>query len=280
MLSIRQTNVLRLWIDFQYNEYTPLQFRTSGKVVIHEATNLPNPEWSGLNIEPGFFYKIKIQQLTKELLPAPYQTNCIDYSKFPRDMRSNAKLDQESCVDECLLNHTINICGCTFMRLALSYNRKICESEESLKGSSCEKNDKFCVCYAKKEAAKHCPHLCKLSCKQVYYEEKGLEILNWPGSIKKISNYYNYTNLTEARKTVASVQIFFTTMETTTRKYQPKYHFVEIFSYLGGFVGLWLGVSLLNIFEYIKDEALCLARCVRKIKKKSVKHGDISAHKE
>ncbi|KFM79363.1 hypothetical protein X975_09995, partial [Stegodyphus mimosarum] len=41
-------------------------------------------------------------------------------------------------------------------------------------------------------------------------------------------------------------------METTVYEYSPKFQNIETFSYLGGYVGMWLGISLVAVFDFLE----------------------------
>ncbi|GIY16697.1 degenerin mec-10 [Caerostris darwini] len=64
------------------------------------------------------------------------------------------------------------------------------------------------------------------------------------------------------RKSHAKVRIFFSTFAMVTYEQKPVFLESEIFSYLGGELGLWLGLSLIAVFELL--EAF-LYFCNRKI---------------
>ncbi|XP_015922020.1 FMRFamide-activated amiloride-sensitive sodium channel isoform X2 [Parasteatoda tepidariorum] len=53
-----------------------------------------------------------------------------------------------------------------------------------------------------------------------------------------------------------TLQVFFRNFRLTERIYEPKYREVELFSYIGGYMGMWLGLSLVSVFDFF--ESLCL----------------------
>ncbi|GFT72697.1 uncharacterized protein NPIL_184841 [Nephila pilipes] len=73
------------------------------------------------------------------------------------------------------------------------------------------------------------------------------------------------------------VQIFLENMEITTFSYRPRFEAVGILSWIGGYVGLWLGISLLHVYDFL--EALvfrmiaCLRRSMSRRKKRKTKKG-------
>ncbi|GIX84070.1 amiloride-sensitive sodium channel subunit beta-2 [Caerostris extrusa] len=54
------------------------------------------------------------------------------------------------------------------------------------------------------------------------------------------------------KNNLAHVRAYFTTMEESTLKHSPKYQPLEMFSHIGGYVGIWLGISLLALCEFIE----------------------------
>ncbi|KAG8183506.1 hypothetical protein JTE90_003857 [Oedothorax gibbosus] len=59
---------------------------------------------------------------------------------------------------------------------------------------------------------------------------------------------------------MACFRIHYGSTETRTLLYRPKYEFIELFSLLGGYSGLWLGFSLLNCFEFFVSKLIHLRR--------------------
>ncbi|CAL1266344.1 unnamed protein product, partial [Larinioides sclopetarius] len=48
------------------------------------------------------------------------------------------------------------------------------------------------------------------------------------------------------------VHIIFENLEITTFTYTPRYEPVGILSFIGGYVGLWLGISLLTVYDFLE----------------------------
>ncbi|GIY35550.1 hypothetical protein CDAR_109661 [Caerostris darwini] len=63
------------------------------------------------------------------------------------------------------------------------------------------------------------------------------------------------------------VAVYFQKMEETLYTYKPKYEVVETFSYIGGYVGIWLGVSLLALFDFLETTMILLKYPFRKKKR-------------
>ncbi|XP_042907815.2 uncharacterized protein [Parasteatoda tepidariorum] len=55
------------------------------------------------------------------------------------------------------------------------------------------------------------------------------------------------------------VAIYLNGMETVTYSYSPKFEVIETFSYIGGYVGIWLGISLIAVFDFLETVVLILS---------------------
>ncbi|GBO08089.1 hypothetical protein AVEN_191823-1, partial [Araneus ventricosus] len=73
------------------------------------------------------------------------------------------------------------------------------------------------------------------------------------------------------------VQIFLENMEITTFSYRPRFEAVGVLSWIGGYVGLWLGISLLHVYDFVETLVFrgiaWLRKGVGRKKKKKVKKG-------
>ncbi|GFT66099.1 uncharacterized protein TNCV_3238361 [Trichonephila clavipes] len=49
------------------------------------------------------------------------------------------------------------------------------------------------------------------------------------------------------------VKVYFDDSEILTMRYKPQYQEVEAFSYIGGFIGIWLGISLVQVADVFES---------------------------
>ncbi|XP_035222461.1 uncharacterized protein LOC118195285 [Stegodyphus dumicola] len=63
------------------------------------------------------------------------------------------------------------------------------------------------------------------------------------------------------------ITISFNKMEVIKYSYSPKYESVSLFSYVGGYLGLWLGISLVAICDVIETAVLIIEWSVLTIRK-------------
>ncbi|GFT90406.1 uncharacterized protein NPIL_342601 [Nephila pilipes] len=99
----------------------------------------------------------------------------------------------------------------------------------------------------------YCKTLCGLPCEDIRFEvavdgrhlteEAVLEISRSKQMKDIIQNRWN---------NLAVVRIYFKTIERKIYEHVPKYSNQELFSHLGGYSGVWLGFSLLNLYELLE----------------------------
>ncbi|GFQ84893.1 FMRFamide-activated amiloride-sensitive sodium channel [Trichonephila clavata] len=49
------------------------------------------------------------------------------------------------------------------------------------------------------------------------------------------------------------VKVYFEDSEILTIRYKPQFQEVEAFSYIGGFIGIWLGISLVQVADVFES---------------------------
>ncbi|CAL1262362.1 unnamed protein product, partial [Larinioides sclopetarius] len=64
------------------------------------------------------------------------------------------------------------------------------------------------------------------------------------------------------------VRLSFDKFDITTYSYTPKFELIETFCYLGGYVGIWLGISLVAIFDFVESIIIILKHPYRRMRNK------------
>ncbi|GFY55329.1 uncharacterized protein TNIN_117371 [Trichonephila inaurata madagascariensis] len=75
------------------------------------------------------------------------------------------------------------------------------------------------------------------------------------------------------RKKDLYLNFIFNRLELEMFVHEPKYESVEMFSYIGGYMGMWLGISLIALFDFLETLAfllLYLGRSKKKVKKNAI----------
>ncbi|GFS91370.1 acid-sensing ion channel 1 [Nephila pilipes] len=84
---------------------------------------------------------------------------------------------------------------------------------------------------------------CPLPCNSVHYNEK----------VSKAP----LTRINPGKTSALKLNVFYVSLERHVYEYRPKYDFSEFLNYLGNMLGLWLGLSLVAVFELFENVLLC-----------------------
>ncbi|GFR20404.1 uncharacterized protein TNCT_25531 [Trichonephila clavata] len=77
----------------------------------------------------------------------------------------------------------------------------------------------------------------------------------------------------QCKKRYLKLNFLFNRLEIERFDHEAKYESVSMFSYIGGYMGMWLGISLISLFDFLETLVrLCIYpfRNSKKFKKKSI----------
>ncbi|GFT17849.1 uncharacterized protein NPIL_150771 [Nephila pilipes] len=140
-----------------------------------------------------------------------------------------------------------------------------------------------CLTVVDEEVFHTCNPLCPMACRKIefQYVATDSEPLREESSLyEKMHVDKIFRTRQEMNKNMACLRIHYGSTEARTMSYRPKYAFIELFSLLGGYSGLWLGFSLLKCYEFSLSKVMDFKRRkkvsttkVKKIKKRKKFNG-------
>ncbi|KAF8767075.1 hypothetical protein HNY73_020075 [Argiope bruennichi] len=204
-------------------------------ILLHEAHSLGNPFKEGITMEAGKTYNIFINQRVTERLPAPYQTNCTDYLKLWEKNDGFGPLTRKSCTEQCKMENMLETDGCVAQSISYPGNYTIC-------------NDEVILSFNPSREVSFSLH------QELAYDLTA-----------KCNNDVNcfYKDI--------YLHFIFNRLEVEKFLHQPRYENVEMFSYIGGYMGMWLGISLVALFDFAETMmSLGTYICRDKRKKKAI----------
>ncbi|KAG8181638.1 hypothetical protein JTE90_015280 [Oedothorax gibbosus] len=195
----------------------------------------------------------------KRLLPPPYQTNCTDYNPAWAARGGVGPLNQLMVIEECRLNASLQKLGCVPFFINYPHNETICKycedcPEVTQIGHECAKQldhfnqpcDSIEYIMSVKESV--------INIEKVFSNKsvQPSEVIN----VKEKS--YNCTFDKKFSKQCQSVliEIGFNDYEIQSMTYNAKFESVELFSVIGGYMGMYLGISIVAVYDFF--EALLL----------------------
>ncbi|XP_054706563.1 acid-sensing ion channel 4-A-like [Uloborus diversus] len=241
--KVPRSAVIRLHLNVEVGEYHPYHLTRGSQISIHSPYHVPSPMSGGQLLNMGNIYRIYLRLAQQNLLPAPYSSNCTDYMSQWHANGGKGPITQKMCTEKCKLDKSLELYGCAEPRIDYPHNETMCE-----KG----------IPRFHEKARAECSRQCTMPCKISTYELQ-VQIADSEG---QRGSCVNETDLS----CVVLVQIFMENMEITTFTYTPKFEAVGILSWIGGYVGLWLGISLLHVYDFLEK---WFFYCITSLQKRS-----------
>ncbi|XP_042907414.2 acid-sensing ion channel 4-A isoform X1 [Parasteatoda tepidariorum] len=231
------STVIRIILNIEVDEYHPEHLSRGAQISIHSPYHVPSPMSDGRILNLGGIYRFYLSMTSLEMLPPPYKSMCRDYMGEWTRNGGKGPITQKMCKEKCKLDHSLNDYGCADARIDYPHNETICEK---VIANFHVKTMPIC--------AKKCSMPCKFNKFQFQVQDSNSEGFRNSCIVPKDLTCYTL------------VQIFLENMEITTFKYTPRFNPVGILSWIGGYVGLWLGISLLQVYDFLeKGIFICIA---------------------
>ncbi|OQR68580.1 degenerin del-1-like [Tropilaelaps mercedesae] len=246
-------------VSMGWKEQETLQISDMYKAdaVLHQVETNSAGQLHPLFFEPGARYIILVEQFTTLALPPPYQTQCVDYDSMPQSKMFYGKTTQNLCYEMCKADFWNSYCNCVSPRYAYRdrYPR-VCTQAET---SECAKTD------IDHRFTDQCIQKCRQPCKEITYEVQVTAQGQKEGKVavgasnKGEDDYYeddgqptdstNDTEVTGPTRKYFSLTVMFASEKHTVLQHMRKFTFIEVFGYLGGYVGIWLGMSFFSVLD-------------------------------
>ncbi|XP_059169934.1 degenerin mec-10-like [Physella acuta] len=250
---------LELVLFLETDEYIP--GITSGKgaqVVIHEQDTVPFPDQEGIAINAGEQTVIALKQISIERLGLPYG-KCNDDTEFKA--KYNTKFRRNLCQKICQENKVRAVCNC-YDQSNLEVNT-IIKTPSTLKPCS-NKTELICVTRLNLNVSNDDTSCdCSSPCSETAYE-KSQSSRQWPSvEAAKLmvdtmckKNVSTCTDLHNKDPSLypndfVKLNIYFEDLNYEKISEQADYELTQMLSDVGGCIGLWIGLSLLGVFEVI-----------------------------
>jgi hypothetical protein len=209
------------------------------RVWIHNKSSPTRTERGYLDLTAGMNSDIALERTFESKLEWPYN-NCLkDVSKFQNNktlidyfLNRNLSYTQESCLDLCfdLFYIKENPCQCKEAELGNVFE-KCWHVKEKGDYSSC--TWKYRTNFTKNDLVEKCFKYCPLECDSMSFSYS-ISAFNRPNWI---------------RSDQTSVYVYYKTLKYTSITQQAKMKWEQLISNLGGYLGLFVGLSFVSLFE-------------------------------
>ena len=256
---------LTLYVNFYENLTTFNSLNALGvKVRIENISYLNDNFVNGIKVSPGQETDILIDRSFKFNLPKPYSPCEVDnynpkrFDSFLYKLILNSPLvySQQFCYLQCLQTILVDECNCTDPRVKSLLNSSDCDTYEKIKCK--DKVSEEFLFEEKYYFADKCIPLCPLECNFTDFKATvstnkiiGDLFLKYILEKKNLANDFLKRTLDAqtAAESFVKLNIFYKKMSYSLSIDTPKLDFVSFLAYIGGILGLFLGISVFSLFE-------------------------------
>ena len=259
------------------------------RIIVHNQSVDSFVQEDGQNIPVGRQFSIAIQRNFISYLPLPYN-DCIeenfndfyqnDLIEFIKTSMNKTTYSRKYCQKICTQLYAIKKCGCYDYSLPHIPNYK----NDNLRVYGCfSDRDLTCLEYNYNilfENFLQCDQYCLMECNPKYFSKlvtMGTYPTTWYANQLLKSNGLTQTlinnnlnssilSLTYLQNTVSKVNIFYQNMIYTSVTESPASSLSDLISFIGGNLGLFLGMSFLSLVEVIDILIQLIRILIRKVK--------------
>ena len=292
---------LSLIVSIQQHEYNAALDQDAGiKISVHPHNEPPQPDELGIAIPPGKNAFIGLKQ--KNILNKNSNRKCRDGSATSsfNFLHGDFPYSVSACQSDCLRSNIARKCGClgsgtqatSFTTKSQFHNLKNCTIKD--------------ICCQIVEIYQHDPCDCPVACQRTQYTT-GISYSEFPANYAardladSVNSQLNITISTSVfQENFLGINIYFETLSLEEEVTDNAYDIVALLSDIGGQLGLFLGASVISVFEFVtwifdevKDRCCGISerkiidkinsstkRCVRKWRKVKSHVRDVAADED
>ncbi|KAM9311649.1 epithelial sodium channel subunit alpha-like [Gastrophryne carolinensis] len=246
---------LTMELFIEQNEYIRGLSTAAGlRVVLHGQGKMPFPEDEGVNVPPGQESDIGIVKVHVKRLQAPYSSQCSSGENI-KDYYTDVygtDYSREACKKSCAQSKMIKNCGCRMWEFPAPPVGDV---------PLCNISDPFvnnCVeLYEYKLSHDQLKCHCPLQCEEEIFELT-MSSSQWPSSTyldyfsKLVQRRQDFQDVQTLRDNVVKVVVYYQQLNYELIEEVPSMQLVDLFSSIGGLVGLWIGVSVCTVAEFLE----------------------------
>ncbi|XP_078360082.1 acid-sensing ion channel 3-like [Oculina patagonica] len=258
-------NGLRLLLNIEKDSYldnavSPI---VGLRVLVHDQHTFPLIEQFGFAVRPGVRTFCSIKRKKIKNLQIPYSTNCTNRTLYMLQ-NTGYTYSKPACIMQCLSEFVIQKCGChpaeykdAKVPLCAPNDTVLCMLPAILQFGSSEE---------KVRCEDSCPEPCEYTDYEMSLSYAGLQRNVF---IKKLNSFLNKTengpssmyedfknmsNLEQKEyidENIVSLDIYFQDLSYNAIEQTPVFESWNLFATLGGYFGLFLGMSILTVLEFV-----------------------------
>ncbi|KAL3091762.1 hypothetical protein niasHT_024344 [Heterodera trifolii] len=236
-------------LDNGHHPFAGDTFDSGFRYFVHEKFSMPYLSTEGISVSPGIKVFSAISPTHYILLPHEMWGNCSD--QWPEDLQeivndgaADERYSSLKCKTLCRAKYFNELCGCSPFSYNIDEFFSVCTPYEIYKclGSTVLNDTKLSQ---NEQILPNCPQ-CKIECQRWVYHTYNSYTEAFARKPKD-----KWRRKAEQWSTIASLNIFYRDMAYTEYKQVQSLSMTEILSDIGGNMGLFLGMSLISLIEFI-----------------------------
>ena len=243
---------LSLIVSIQQDEYNAALNQDAGiKISVHPQNEPPQPDELGIAIPPGKNAFISLKQ--RNILNKNSKRKCREGSATSsfNFLQGEFPYSVSACQSDCLRSNIAKKCGCLgsgtqgtlFTTKSQYHNLKNCTIED--------------ICCQSMEIYQHDACECPVACSKIQYTT-GISYSEFPANYaardlaESVNSQLNTTiNTSVFQENFLGINIYFETLTLEEQVTDNAYDIVALLSDIGGQLGLFLGASVISVFEFV-----------------------------
>ncbi|XP_022296643.2 acid-sensing ion channel 4-B-like [Crassostrea virginica] len=263
---IGSQNGLSIFVFLDQNNYIYGENLGAGLLVaIHERDEEPNMADNSFLVSAGTVTYVPFRRIDSTFLPYPYKAFGDDYCTetsapdFQNPLKHYKQYSSYACIRECRARFIYKRCQCRHINDF--GNETICTIAQE---HTCVRKakEKFDSSLSIKNNCK-----CPLSCHQVAYD---LDFSSAKIPSTKYEEYFSTQNLQDLSTNHIELRFFYHTFFVENVQQVPKIDLTSVLGNVGGYMGIFLGASLLTLMELLEVFMVAMflisKRLIRKVK--------------
>ena len=254
---------LALTLFIHQDEYVGLFTQEAGvRVAIHRPDSVPFPEAHGYNAGPGTNTNFNIRINDNIRMPSPYG-NCTEQEQIQNNVY-DGRYSYLACQKACIQSTMKEECNCIDDINTLFTHVPICDI---LNRTQVKCREKINHMFERDELACNCVQRCAETSYSTQYSTTRWPSDKYEGYLFSALSHVPVIQdvlvegIDQTLKNIVKLQFTFEELNTQTITEAPKYTELDLFSNIGGLLGLYVGVSIVTVFEFLDFLVELLLNC-------------------
>ena len=240
-----------MYLPASVNRYSNVVYEGLS-VFIHNSSFDPL-EAESVEVSTGKQTNIAIKRTFVSKQPDPY-SSCVDLANFDSVLyryfdANNKTYRQQDCIELCIQKNIIENCNCYSLNYPRLFNASACLTIDKMKCSINQYNT-----FAAKDISQDCMDQCPLECESVSYDLT-LSSSDYPSQFmydQYKSMFPQITSYDLFKKSAVSLNVYYSMLAYTQLTEIKKTEVIDLFSNIGGTLGLYIGISFLSLIELVE----------------------------